>query len=155
MADLHLHDLTANAGVYAILARCDAGGTGLPGKLVMYSTDIARGTHNLAAIIAEFPLRDPASGGAFNDAALVVDDIQASIPAALSVSAENPGPTTPLADWFAFVDNAYNIVFWDDITTVAVGTGGIRLQNTTVTPGSTVSVDTYVFKQPRYVGDVV
>lgn len=147
--DLNISDAAAIAAVDALLAEIDAGGTTNNGKLYIYDNTQARGfTHAAGAVLAEFDLRDPASGGAFAGAALDAGDIKAAL-ASVPLS-DTSANKTGTADWFAFTDHVNTIVFYGEC---GISGADLNLDNLSITAGQQVNITSFSYKKPRFSGD--
>lgn len=134
MATLTHTETVKNLIVDTVTAEIDAGGSGNPGTLNMY-------TSNGGTLLATLTFRDPASGGAFASAS------GGSASAAAITADTNTGAGT--VTHFEVHDSSGTTIFEGDVTSDDVGTGSIQLSSTTLGTGDTLSVSSLSYTAPN------
>lgn len=95
-------------------------------------------TANTAAtgtLLATLPLSDPAFGAATT--------ASPSVATAAAISSDTNADASGTAGWFRAYDSAGNAVLDGDITTTAVGTGDMLLDDTNIVAGGTVAITSW------------
>ena len=125
-----------NAACDAIVDLIDVGGTGI--------IEIRTGSQPASA-------NDAASGtllGTLTFSATAFGAASSGVATAASITDDSSADATGTAGWFRVKDGAGATIFDGDITTTAVGTGDMTLNNTSITAGGTISVTSFTFTIP-------
>lgn len=130
-------DSARNAAAAAVVALLDAG-TG-PGYVEIRSGSqpATPATAASGTLLGTLTLDDPAFGAP-----------SAGTVTAAAITDDTDADATDTAGWFRAYDSDSNVVIDGDITTDAVGTGDMTMDDTAIVAGGTISVSAWTITMP-------